>query len=194
MNGICDDTGNDHRVESRYTIRISPDRDVKNHVKQWSVLNDGHPSLKADVGQKANDYCRQKLAYVGGRPNYSSAEQKLEQQHQELYKPMLDLKIAVGNWPRQFDLNSPARFFRNRIAQVYLGVSFQSLSNFFSASRQSSPTMSTRNSRKRSTWPELTTPGRPRPTSFSFRLIAWHLPYGGRLLLPLTRHDTTGHA
>ena len=41
LNGICSDTGNDHRVEARCAARITPDSDVKDDVRQWSALNEG---------------------------------------------------------------------------------------------------------------------------------------------------------
>jgi hypothetical protein len=131
VNGIAGDSGNDYRVEVRYTVRMSPDSDVKDQVKQWSALYDQYQSMKADADRKSDDYYRQKQAYADANPNDLNAGQTFEQQHQDLYKPMIDEKIAAGNVANQLNLNSPATFFRTRIAQACPGVSLQLLSNFF---------------------------------------------------------------
>ncbi|WP_157658059.1 hypothetical protein [Burkholderia ubonensis] len=131
VNGIPGDSGNDYRIDVKYTVRMSPDSDVKDQVKQWSALYDRYQSMNADAEQKANDYYRQKQAYVDANPNDLSAGQTFEQQHQDIYKPMSDETIAVGNLASQLELNSPARFLRSQIVQACPSVNLQLLGNFF---------------------------------------------------------------
>ncbi|MBF3536331.1 hypothetical protein ISG10_01725 [Burkholderia pseudomallei] len=131
VNGIPGDSGNDYRIDVKYTIRMSPDSDVKDQVKQWSALYDRYQSMNADAEQKANDYYRQKQAYVDANPNDLSAGQTFEQRHHDLYKPMSDEKIAVGNLAAQLELNNPGRFFRSRIVQACPNVNLPLLGNFF---------------------------------------------------------------
>ncbi|NTZ82558.1 hypothetical protein FCJ61_05965 [Burkholderia metallica] len=131
VNGIPGDSGRDYRVEVRYTVRMSPDGDVKDQVKQWSALYDKYQSMKADAEQKSNDYYSQKQAYADANQNDPSAGQTFEAQHEDLYKPMIDEKIAVGNLANQLNLNSPGSFFRSRIVQACPNVSLPLLSNFF---------------------------------------------------------------
>ncbi|KAE8758405.1 hypothetical protein FSO04_18590 [Paraburkholderia madseniana] len=130
-NGIPGDSGSDYRVEVHYTVRMSPDSDVKDYVKQWSTLYDRYQSMKADAEQKSNDYYSQKQAYVDANPNDLSAGQTFEAQHQDQYKPMMDEKIEVGNLASRLNLNSPGQFFRSRIVQTCPNVTLPFLSNFF---------------------------------------------------------------
>ncbi|WP_133295733.1 hypothetical protein [Burkholderia reimsis] len=131
VNGIPGDTSNDYRVDVKYTVRMSPDSEVKDRVKQWSALYDRYQSMKADAERKSTDFYNRKQAYVDANSNDLDAGRAFEQQHQDEYKPMLDEGIEVGNLASQVNQINPASFFQGRIRQACPNVSYPFLGNFF---------------------------------------------------------------
>ncbi|WP_431821305.1 hypothetical protein [Burkholderia sp. F1] len=131
VNGIPGDSGNGYRVEVHYTVRMSPDNDVRDRVKQWSALYDRYQSMKADAERKSTDFYNSKQAYVDANPSDLDAGRTFEQQHQDEYKPMIDEGIEVGNLASQVNQINPASFFQGRIRQACPNVGYPFFSNFF---------------------------------------------------------------
>ncbi|MBO7771599.1 hypothetical protein J6352_09625 [Burkholderia pseudomallei] len=131
VNGLPGDTSNEYRIEVRYTVRMSPDSDVKDRVTQWSALYERYRSMKADAERKSTDFYKQKQAYVDANPNDIDAGRTFEQLHQDEYKPMLDEGVEVGNLASQVDFTNPSSFFQSRIRQACPDVSYLFIGNFF---------------------------------------------------------------
>lgn len=131
VNGIPGDSSNDYRIDVKYTVRMSPDSEVKDRVRQWSALYGRYQSMKADAERKSTDFYSRKQAYVDANPNDFDAGRTFEQQHQDEYKPMLEEGIAVGNLASQVNFLSPSSFFQSRIRQACPDVSYLFIGEFF---------------------------------------------------------------
>ncbi|WP_250478842.1 MULTISPECIES: hypothetical protein [unclassified Caballeronia] len=131
INGIPGDQEGTYRVDVRYTIRMSPDSEVKDRVTQWRALYDRYRSMKTDAEQKSMDFYKRKRAYVDANPTDFDARSTFEQQHQDEYKPILAEGVEVGNLAQQVNFLSPATFFQSRVRQACPNVSYTIIANFF---------------------------------------------------------------
>ncbi|MCW0080578.1 hypothetical protein [Burkholderia pseudomallei] len=131
VNGIPGETGNDYRVDVKYTIRLSPDNDVKANARQWKDQYDKYQSLKADADQKAKQFYDEQQAYIDANPSDPLARQTFEQQHQDAFQTMSNAKIEEGNFAALLNNTTPGLFFRRTIVQVCPGIDLRLLSNFF---------------------------------------------------------------
>lgn len=130
-NGIPGASENNYQVDVKYTVRMSPDSDVTERVKQWSTLYEQYQATKADAERKVTEFDNRKQAYVGANPSDPNADRTFEQLHQDDYKSILDEEISVGNLASQVNVINPASFFRARIVQACPNVDLQFLGNFF---------------------------------------------------------------
>ncbi|WP_153067604.1 hypothetical protein [Paraburkholderia graminis] len=131
VNGIPGETGNGYRVDVKYTIRLSPDSDIKANARQWKEEYDKYQSLKADADEKAKQYYDQQQAYIDANPSDPTARQTFEQQHQDRYQAMSKAKIEEGNFAALLNNTAPGPFFRRTVAQACPGIDLGLLGSFF---------------------------------------------------------------
>ena len=131
VNGIPGDSGNDYHVDVKYTIRLSPDSDVKAYARQWQEQYEKYQSLNADADQKAKQYYDNKQAYAAANPNDLDAGRTFEQQHQDEYQAMSNAKIEVGNAAAALNNTAPSLVFRRAIVQACPTIDLRLLTNFF---------------------------------------------------------------
>lgn len=131
VNGIPGDSGNDYRVDVKYTIRLSPDSDVKTYAKQWQEQYDKYQSINADAEQKAKQYYDSQQAYTAANPNDLDAGRTFEQQHHDEYQAMSNAKIEVGNTAAALNNTAPGLVFRRAIVQACPSIDLRLLTNFF---------------------------------------------------------------
>ncbi|CAG9258018.1 conserved exported hypothetical protein [Burkholderia diffusa] len=131
VNGLLGDSGNDYRVDVKYTIRLSPDSDIKAYAKQWKDQYDKYQSLNADAEQKAKQYYDNQQAYTAANPNDLDAGRTFEQQHQDEYQAMSNAKIEAGNAAAALNNTAPGLVFRRAIVQACPSVDLRLLTNFF---------------------------------------------------------------
>ncbi|WP_175948108.1 hypothetical protein [Burkholderia pyrrocinia] len=131
VNGIRGDSGNDYRVDVKYTIRLSPDSHVKVYARQWQDQYDKYQSLKADAEQKSKQYYDDQQAYAAANPSDLDAARTFEQQHQDEYHAMLNAKMEEGNAVAVLNNTAPGLFFRRAIVQACPSIDLRLLTNFF---------------------------------------------------------------
>ncbi|MGK8200743.1 hypothetical protein [Burkholderia cepacia] len=131
LNGLPGDSSNDYRVDVKYTIRLSPNSDIKAYVRQWKEQNDKYQSLNADAEQKAKQYYDNQQAYTAANPNDLDARRTFEQQHQDEYQAMSNAKIEVGNAAAALNNTAPGLVFRRAIVQACPSIDLRLLTNFF---------------------------------------------------------------
>jgi len=131
VNGIPGETGNGYRVDVKYTLRLSPDSDIRANAKQWKDQYDRYQSLKADADEKAKQYYDQQQAYIDANPSDPAARQTFEQQHQDAYQTMSKEKIEEGNFAALLNNTAPGPFFRRTVVQACPGIDLGLLSSFF---------------------------------------------------------------
>ncbi|HDR8934483.1 hypothetical protein [Burkholderia vietnamiensis] len=131
VNGLPGDSGNDYRVDVKYTIRPSPDSDIKAYARQWKDQYDKYQSLNADAEQKAKQYYDNQQAYTAANPNDLDAGRTFEHQHQDEYQAMSNAKIEVGNAAAALNNTAPGLVFRRAIVQACPSIDLRLLTNFF---------------------------------------------------------------
>ncbi|WP_334054372.1 hypothetical protein [Burkholderia cepacia] len=131
VNGLPGDSGNDYRVDVKYTIRLSPNSDIKAYARQWKEQYDKYQSLNADAEQKAKQYYDNQQAYIAANPNDLDARRTFEQQHQDEYQAMSNAKIEVGNAAAALNNTAPGLVFRRTIVQACPSIDLRLLTNFF---------------------------------------------------------------
>ncbi|SAL06133.1 hypothetical protein AWB81_07458 [Caballeronia arationis] len=122
---------NDYRVEVKYTLRMSPDSDMKDFAKQYADQFGTYESMKADADKKRDAYLAAKQAYEEANQGDFTAGSTYETQHQAEYQEYTNAEIEVGNLGGRLTFNTPARFFQQRIMQSCPNVKYAVLPNFF---------------------------------------------------------------
>jgi hypothetical protein len=130
-NGIPIDD-NDYRVDVKYTLRMSPDGDMKDYAKAYAEQAEKYQAMKTDADKKRDVYLAEKRAYVeANAANDVDADRTFESQHKAEYEEYTNAELEVGNLGGRLTFNTPAQFFQQRIMQSCPNVRFAILPNFF---------------------------------------------------------------